>query len=1213
MPFDDLSDKQQKFILNYLRTPKFKNLSKTKRLKAEFNDKLRSEMTDLYEEIKALDIKLDAVLKDHPGGDEAFQRFQIREAEHRVNRTTKAGAVAMKKSYEIPDFSADKAFIFSVSRDIDLFRKRCEDAEAFAASVTGHKDAYFNDIIDRLHAHENVALAVFGPACAGMKTALQPDLKARDAAIATYNGLLSTALKAAVELRKNEVSKSEVTLDAFKGKADVILADLTRDGDVQVAIVKSLFEKPGPTNQDCLGFLDDNQDLEVVKLEKDRQKLLVSAKAELTSAVKLQQKKVDDLRKEFKTAKGGKRDELRAEYREVQGHLDGLNDRLGQLTAFDSEEHRVERAKRIIETEQKLSNADLQADEVAQLLENGHAPEIAAFDQRLIENEERLKAAKTSKDGGIDYFPVIENFDTLRTQNVMLRKQVEKSAKREILAEQIFPEEPKLMEISEDQEKTLLKMLTNAMTCITDENAKYASVLHYDVSQLWQAFLLQRRMGLPVPPPPLPDETSRLKGILDPLEAIARDHWGQGNPEAQAKLDAIQAFRTEIDARKAELTVSALGGVQDTSDNPYDEIEGRIGSLATEIKNMETVSVDTPETTQAKEKATATSAAVNDELIKLYRTQEIKNTDLIEVPGKKYTAKESKKIIPLDEVLTITDSDGTERKFRIKTRTAGGQDLNRRKNKDVPRDMMDNLKQRADTLALMAEMTADGCEGALDAYADQTQKLLDEISNDGPANFKLIQEIIDFCDTTFKTSPVKSYLTENYGKVKTAYDAFGVSYATKLPSEALKEAKDHKKAVEKLKTASAALKERYKNAKALSMELSWELSSVLSDSGLAAPDEIGQQMASFIEGGAERLLAECNPVTDEDKAKIALARDKIKASAKWFSDNREPPQNMAGTWRKDLDSTFRLLEGKTYSAVDDAEKKLGEIDKEIAKMKSDMGKTASMDGPELMAFVISIADKMEDMAFGIADQNAYIAECKTKKAALEARLKDTKNVIKKHGNNSVKELCESKQTALENGLKTAVATYKKQFTYEEGSAELDKISEQITELEGTLSMADAGEKEDVKLMKVAPKLPAIVKFIELLKTTAAKLPDDKIRPNVTEETIKEFAGIDGGIDVVETSLRRVASLPPITNLESLASQIDKAIDNKSGTKALRIDLREKALAELHQIRSAVETHPAIQLYKDNPFDLGTKFVPIKSAFHQVEIAILACVSPKEKN
>ena len=85
-------------------------------------------------------------------------------------------------------------------------------------------------------------------------------------------------------------------------------------------------------------------------------------------------------------------------------------------------------------------------------------------------------------------------------------------------------------------------------------------------------------------------------------------------------------------------------------------------------------------------------------------------------------------------------------------------------------------------------------------------------------------------------------------------------------------------------------------------------------------------------------------------------------------------------------------------------------------------------------------------------------------------------------------------------------------------------------------------------------------------------------------------------------------------LKKIGREIDELNDKAEAgarNKADRIKLREAALAELRKFRNVLEKHPAVQLYRGNPFDSGTAVQLVNTAMHQVEIAILACVSPHE--
>jgi hypothetical protein len=102
------------------------------------------------------------------------------------------------------------------------------------------------------------------------------------------------------------------------------------------------------------------------------------------------------------------------------------------------------------------------------------------------------------------------------------------------------------------------------------------------------------------------------------------------------------------------------------------------------------------------------------------------------------------------------------------------------------------------------------------------------------------------------------------------------------------------------------------------------------------------------------------------------------------------------------------------------------------------------------------------------------------------------------------------------------------------------------------------------------------------------------------------------IDAAKQALRNIKDLPNPSGLVALCTQIDASRPGGKGPEPdheAMLQRREKALAELNRIRRAVQAHPAVAVYRGNPFDSGRVYPLLMGAFHQAEIGILVSVDP----
>ncbi len=114
---------------------------------------------------------------------------------------------------------------------------------------------------------------------------------------------------------------------------------------------------------------------------------------------------------------------------------------------------------------------------------------------------------------------------------------------------------------------------------------------------------------------------------------------------------------------------------------------------------------------------------------------------------------------------------------------------------------------------------------------------------------------------------------------------------------------------------------------------------------------------------------------------------------------------------------------------------------------------------------------------------------------------------------------------------------------------------------------------------------------------------------MSDEQKKTYAKLDSHLDKTDKSLKLVAKVADASALVKIAGEIDAAKDGKKK----KLERREKALSLLHRVRSQVDTHPAVKLYHENPFDRGAHFSMLRNYLHYVEIGILASVDPREKD
>lgn len=1192
MPFEDLTDAQQDFIARYFKT----GTKWRKNKKQTFNADLKILCARVYDRINRLERGIIRLEADYPHARVDILRSWLEEAAAMMTRTLQAAAKDMKKKMKLPDLKAVRQHLDRLEDAIDAERLRLFKKAERQESDRGKKEAAANTALDRVRGDQRQARQLFTDCIRSMTTALPADVDARDQAIASYDQAFHSASHEILEKIRTEAPDDQIALEPFTTDVDTIAREFVETTSPLIERLWDLKGKGSPSQQECLSFLESKQDLEVAVRETERLAKAEEEIGKLTAAVASQNTKLDKLRGDFRKAKGKKKEELRTQAAAVTAQIEKLEGRLGQLNAW--KEGLGQRALRIVETEQLLSNARKQAESIAEQIEDQHAPLNSEFDMRLQDEAAAIV--------------VYPNTKSIRECHKRLTDQVAASAARDIIADRVFTGETSIKEISQEHQQTLNLMLANADAYIEDGSLNYASVILHDVQQLWFAFVLQRRTGLPVAPSPPTDAGQLLLVRIDRQESQARDLWGQGLHEGERLLTQIRKLRKDTEAKQRELADPA-----DAADeHAWEPLEEKVKQLQSVLDAVKVRPHSGDAAQKAREAARETADDVYDALKDLYRSKEITRAETIEQIGRTYTDAEREELIPADRVLSIsqgTDDQGNPefRYYEIKTRTAGGKDLHRRKEKDVPREMMDYLKQRADTLAMMAESTALGCDDVMNEYASQTKVLLEEIAENGPETFKAISTIFKGCDRMFEKEPLRSFLPSSYGEVKAAWDKFKSDYSSMLPSLALEEARRQGRSVAELAEFAKALKQVYDDAQTSCRRLNTHLSAILNDAGLMVGGELGAEMGALIDGKAEQLLAACDDGGDPDKQKqLQLAAEKITAAKKTFKSQGFSKTNMEGTYRKQLESVYRKLESKTEQNIKLAVRELNSLNADMDGYLDEIKGMNSLTGDALIAFVVKTADQILDMARGASDQAIFRKQVEDRKKDLEAALKQLKKDINSKGNTAIKEEAKAKCAALKTRVASEYASAEKYRTWEAARDEMDAIAQELTELSDAVGSTAAISKQKISQMTVADKVPQAGGFIERLENRAGNLADDEIRPAMSDQQQDDLAA---AVANVADSLAMVKDLPGLSTLMTTAEMIDQAnIDKENGsTKAARVKLREQALAQLHEIRGEILRHPAVEMYRSNPFDLGRQVNYLESSFHQLEIAILASVDPRK--
>ena len=119
---------------------------------------------------------------------------------------------------------------------------------------------------------------------------------------------------------------------------------------------------------------------------------------------------------------------------------------------------------------------------------------------------------------------------------------------------------------------------------------------------------------------------------------------------------------------------------------------------------------------------------------------------------------------------------------------------------------------------------------------------------------------------------------------------------------------------------------------------------------------------------------------------------------------------------------------------------------------------------------------------------------------------------------------------------------------------------------------------------------------------------------IEEAADDEQAVIDATAKAAKTlALAGTAEISSLVQLKGdLQKEADAALiitEEKDRLQALGA-IREKALAEVRRIRSVTEKHPALKIYRDNPFVKDVSWPAFAAALHELDVKVLTTLQPR---
>ncbi|KIN65059.1 hypothetical protein Z946_3957 [Sulfitobacter noctilucicola] len=1190
--FADLNETQQKFLKKYLRGFSIKGSDREKN--KTFNADFDAAVTPLYKQINRIEKTIGEIAETDERFSEEVNLNRL-DTHREALKTRLNDSAKMLKKREIPDF-ADIGDALQTFEDVlEQRRQQGTDRQDAAALLQSEKEAHAEEVLLALQENGVLTARMFKDARA-IKS-LPEDVRIRETAMSVYETTLASAKTDIGALIAAQVEDTSIELAAFQSACSARKETFDRDAAAQIAVVEGIINKPAPSLEEIQSLLADNYSgLDTVQTEAARMAAIAAEHDKVTAALAAQTDKLDVLTEKMRAASPAEQKKLRGEKAALTAHINQIGMRAAQLAAFTAEQPERERFLLIAgsEAEEAARRADA--------LENGS--DQAWLDVKLAHLLEGATFAdREDYDAPSELFSADEMTQKIAATRVVLSA----AAARDVIIPRLTEDEPRMKELSGEELATLEKMLNAAQEFSDAGRTDLAFALHEEVLALRREFTAARNMlKLPPAAPPPPSPAQKLLDQIKIIIGDLGDLWGQGCEAAQ---DLIAEGNALIAAVKTSDEAHAF------TDDPGLH-EDQVKSLRDRMEALDPPPAESAELTRAKEIATSNAEIIDGWLDKLIKTEKISDKDIIEVPGQTYSKSERKRLVHPDEILTVRNGAGEIEKHRmVMTRKGkGGEDSAKHSSsagKVTPMEVLQGLHTRSETLRMMIASGTPGSEEAIKDYSNATKDLIEDVQKNGLRIYPAIKEILKACDKVLTKGSMAEFLPENVGDVKNRYQAFKDSYLDKKPTDAEIDAIALKAEIDALEElADKTVKPAYHAQRTVYGKIIKDLKGAKDKSADAIA--VGKMMEKVLKSEVGELFAgSSDGADDETSKKLVQARERFVAVKKFYTSNAKilSSREMSGPWLTRTETAYKKLSSKVGTNITEAAEEFQTIKDEMRAFFDQMSDLESASGPDQATKLIELCNMLHLSAKTASDDHEARRLYLVKSAELKAEISAQKKLVGKKGKNAIAQQLAADLDALKSRRKATKSKTEADEDYGSAMTEFEEIERELSAISEKIETTQKGGRVKASKMKINDKIPVLEQFLSRLKDTAETLADKEMRPRMSDEQTADF---EPRIAIVDTSLGRISALPDLVALKKLATDIDA--DNASDTpsKTSRVAWRESALTEIRKLRTALDMDPAVKIYARNPFDMGTDMSLVRTALHQVEVATLACVDPKEK-
>lgn len=910
---------------------------------------------------------------------------------------------------------------------------------------------------------------------------------------------------------------------------------------------------------------------EVAARELARTDRLKADAERLDSALEKIDDKIDGLRQEAEDAEGfQEKRALLAQIAEETARRDALDERARQMDAY-----RASAAQRV---EKMLGAVSLQAAAEGRLAEID--PEGDDLDAKLTEwVDQRPEGAKPI--APLDPDNTMSRKDLENEQGVILadiiylKTAVARSASKIVVDAKLYPDETDVTEISTAQRDSLLRMLTLAEgLCGKDKHAE-ARALHRDVQSLWRDFIAARSFVLPELPENGPDLSKRVARAVKQLSASIERLWGMGG-DHQPFRDRLKDLKDDAEAAKVEAVPDYRPILA--------EIDAMERDLALALREAAQLS---PEDEDAKKEAGQTASKIAGALLSLYRTEPIAEGELATVHP--------------NDLLVVVKDDGSKEYHRIKLRD--DDTVQRREDKDIPREAIDALRQQMQMLEQMAASEVAGSADAVAAAALKAEEMRAAIAG-GAEDYKRVTDALLAFDKKMADKKLKEWRMNGAEPLTARKDKFAASYAASmLPGDAATEAEQLLSEAEALVMATGPLKEKYKDVK----ETLDGIENKLSAKPKGDDATLGKVLADLIKNGPAAVST--GPLSITEMTEVQRLQQEITAALDKIKELGQHGTGVQGVLRKSLGEVRKTLETKSEQGVLKAEQDAatldGQVDAELAKVQV----KPSVDP---MAYLRQIAALTKGAAKACEDKEAAQTRAGELRETAKTELAAAKTALDEATRLASKVEYKAVYDSLESQYKSADKAWNKG----KGDAEaaisafepvISNARELASDLGNLTTVRTGGERVDLDGFETA------------LKTNMGKVGEAAVAAGTVMTTLaaqsEEQTGdddLDAAMTKVRTILSEVAGLSNVIAFPpGLQGEINTTLAEADPVKkkADMATLRETVLSEIRKIANRIEDDPALEVYRDNPFDHGGSWPQFRATLLALETQVLKSLNP----